>query len=100
MRRLPATQVLLPSWCLPRRADAAEVIGAALVAKADGYGHRSIAAWLDHPPSTVRTWLRRARAGHVAWLRRRGVEHAAALDPHILGQERPAGSPLGEAVTG
>src|SRR6266545_525758 len=26
------TQVLLPGWCLPRRADAAEVIGAALVA--------------------------------------------------------------------
>jgi transposase-like protein len=94
-----ATQVLLPSWCLPRRADAAEVIGAALVAKADGHGYRSIAKRLDRPPSTVRAWLRRARGEHVAWLRRRGVQHAAALDPHILGEELPAASPLGEALT-
>lgn len=93
------THVLLPSWCLPRRADAIEVIGAALVAKADGYGYRSIAERLDRPPSTVRAWLRRTRGGHVAWLRRRGVEHAAMLDPHILGEELPAGSALGEALT-
>jgi Domain of unknown function (DUF6431) len=39
-----ATQVLLPGSLLPRRADAAEVIGTALVAKADGRGWRRIAA--------------------------------------------------------
>jgi hypothetical protein len=70
----PTAHVLLPAWCLPRRADAGEVIGAALVAKADGHGYRSIAARLDRRSSTVRAWLRRTRGGHVAWLRRRGVE--------------------------
>ena len=42
------------------------VIGAALVAKAAGAGHRPIAAGLGRPVSTVRGWLRRftARAGH------------------------------------
>jgi hypothetical protein len=35
----------------------------------------------------------------VAWLRHRGVERAAALDPHILGEEPPTGNPLGEALT-
>jgi hypothetical protein len=90
--------VLLPSWCLHRRADAAEVIGAALVAKADGHGHRAIAARFDRPPSTVRAWLRRARGAQVAWLRRRGDERAAALDPHFLGEEHAAGNPLGEAL--
>jgi hypothetical protein len=69
-RLIRATQVLLPSWCLHRRAAAAEVIGAALVAKADGHGHRAIAARFDRPPSTVRAWLRRARGAQVAWLRR------------------------------
>ncbi len=53
-----ATQVLLPAWCLPRRADAVEVVGAALVAKASGCGYRSIAVQLGRPPSTVRAWLR------------------------------------------
>src|SRR6266498_3061145 len=59
------THVLLPVGALVRRADAAVVIGAALVAKAAGWGHRRIAVWLDRPASTVRGWLRRfaARAG-------------------------------------
>ena len=39
-----ATHVLLPAWCLARRADAGEVIGLALEAKAAGDGHRVIAA--------------------------------------------------------
>jgi hypothetical protein len=52
------THVLLAVSCLARRADAAEVIGAALAAKARGVGHRRIAAALGRPPSTVRGWLR------------------------------------------
>jgi hypothetical protein len=51
--------VLLGASCLVRRADAAAVIGAALVAKATGTGYRVIAAALDRPESTVRGWLRR-----------------------------------------
>jgi hypothetical protein len=56
------THVLLPVTCLLRRADAVAVIGAALLAKAGGRGHRMIAAVLGRPPSTVRGWLRRAAA--------------------------------------
>lgn len=54
-----ATHVLLPAWCLLRRADAGEVIGAALAAAAAGGGHRKIARVLGRPASTVRGWLRR-----------------------------------------
>ena len=53
------TQVLLPSSVLLRRADAVPVIGAALLAKAGGAGHRPIAVTLNVPSSTVRGWLRR-----------------------------------------
>jgi hypothetical protein len=54
-----ATHVLLPAWCLLRRADAGEVVGAALEAAAAGGGHRKIAGLAGRPPSTVRGWLRR-----------------------------------------
>lgn len=53
------THVLLLADALVRRADTAVVIGAALVAKADGRGHRVIAGDLGRAPSTVRGWLRR-----------------------------------------
>jgi hypothetical protein len=51
--------VLLPASVLLRRADAATVIGTALLAKAGGAGHRPIAVLLAVPASTVRGWLRR-----------------------------------------
>ena len=62
-----ATHVLLPAWCMSRRADAAAVIGAALEAAAAGDGHRKIAGLLGRPAETVRGWLRRfaARAEEV-----------------------------------
>lgn len=44
---------------LARRADGVVVIGAALVAKTAGAGHRTIAAGNGRPASTVRGWLRR-----------------------------------------
>ncbi|MCI0686306.1 MAG: hypothetical protein L0Y54_03575 [Sporichthyaceae bacterium] len=53
------THVLLPVVALLRRADLAEVVGRALVAKARGSGARTIAALLGRPPDTVRGWLRR-----------------------------------------
>lgn len=56
------THVLLPVTVLLRRADPAEVIGAALVARAAGHGHRRIAVWLGVPAGTVRGWLRRMGA--------------------------------------
>lgn len=51
--------MLLPASVLLRRADAATVIGIALVAKAGGAGHRPIAVLLGMPSSTVRGWPRR-----------------------------------------
>jgi hypothetical protein len=61
------THVLLPVFALLRRVDLAEVIGAALAAKAAGAGARSIAAVWGRPADTVRGWLRRfgSRAGLV-----------------------------------
>jgi len=44
---------------LLRRADGVAVIGAALLAKEAGEGHRAIAAGNGRPASTVRGWLRR-----------------------------------------
>jgi hypothetical protein len=58
-RACGATHVLLPAWCLLRRADAGEVIGVALEAAAGGSGHRKIAGALGRPAATVRGWLRR-----------------------------------------
>ena len=58
-RQCGGTHVLLPAWCLLRRADAAAVIGAALEAAAGGGGHRKIAGWPGRAVPTVRGWLRR-----------------------------------------
>ena len=92
------TQVLLPASCLPRRADATEVVGAALVAKARGHGYRRIAHDLHRPASTVRRWLRRARGGHVEWLRRRGVDRAHLLDAEVLAHLDPQRTDLADAL--
>ncbi len=77
------THVLLPVTVLLRRADAAEVIGAALTARAAGLGHRRIAVWLGVPAGTVRGWLRRwstrleaARVYFVVVARLAGVDQA------------------------
>ena len=95
-RRCETTHVLLPAFSVPRRRDGAEVIGEALLAKAQGAGHRTIAARLGRPPGTVRGWLRAASrraellcAATLRWLR--------ALDP-APEPAKPAGSPLADAV--
>jgi hypothetical protein len=90
------THVLLPVSVLVRRADAAVVIGAALVAKAGGWGHRQIAVLLGRPAATVRGWLRRfaARAG---LLRAAFTTLLCELDPDPPVLE-PAGSVVADAV--
>jgi hypothetical protein len=88
--------VLLPVVMLLRRVDLAEVIGAALLARAGQASLRQIAATLCVPLSTVRGWLGRftQRAalivGHFGRL-------AAWLDPSAVTPE-PRGSPLVDAV--
>jgi transposase-like protein len=80
-----ATQVLLPGQLICRRADSTEVIGHALAAKATtGAGHRSIAARLGRPVSTVRRWLRRAPEPHAQWLYQQAVQRCADIDRELL----------------
>lgn len=74
-----ATHVLVPEDTLLRRRDGVAVVGAALLAKAKGAGHRTIARTLGRPASTVRGWLRRfaMRAVEIA---EHAIRWAAAVD--------------------
>ena len=75
------THVLLPAGVgAPRRADAVEVIAAALLAKARGHGHRHIAAELALPPATVRGWIRSATE-RADTIRTRATRLVIELDP-------------------
>lgn len=85
------THVLLPSWCVPGRADDADTIGSALLAAAGGQGHRPIAERLKVPQGTVRGWLRAARA-HTGWLYQAG---ASVL--HVVDHEDPVVPPSGRS---
>lgn len=81
---------------LVRRRDLAEVIGAALVAKATGAGHRRAATALGLPASTVRGWLRRFAANAEAvrvWF----TVMAHDLDP-MLAPILPTTSVVADAV--
>lgn len=90
------THVLVSASMLVRRADGAVVIGAALVAKAGGAGHRPIAAALGRPVSTVRGWLRRFTARAQAWrVSFTGLLHA--LDP-LAGPIAACASGFADAV--
>ena len=92
-----ATHVLLPARAgAPRRADAIEVIGAALLANAQGRGHRRIAADLALPAATVRGWIRRATE-HADDIRADAFEMARQLDP-MLDTPPPTDSRLGDAL--
>jgi hypothetical protein len=90
------THVLLAASMLARRADGVAVIGAAVLAKAAGAGHRTIAAGNGRPVSTVRGWLRRfdRRAEQLRVLFT-GLLHA--LDSSA-GSLLPTGSGLAEAL--
>lgn len=95
------THVLLPVSGLSRRADGVAMIGAALLAKAAGRGHRVIAAELGRPVSTVRGWLR-AFTARAAGLRVVFTGLLHALDPSV-GATRSrlcrVGSSIGGSVT-
>ena len=77
-RSCKATTTLLPTWCLPRRGYTVEVVGAVLLAAAEGAGYRRAAAGVGAPAGTVRGWLHAARAGAAALTARvSGVVEAA-----------------------
>jgi hypothetical protein len=90
------THVLLSVACLLRRADAVEVIGAALRAKAAGSGHRPIATRLGRPVSTVRGWLR-AFTRHAEVVRSVLVGLLVELDP-LHGPVPPGTTGFADAV--
>ena len=90
------THVLLSIACLWRRADAVEVIGAALRAKAAGAGHRRIADGLGRPVSTVRGWLR-AFARNAATARSLFTSLLVQLDP-LHDRLRPTRTTFADAV--
>jgi hypothetical protein len=90
------THVLLPAHVLPRRTDCAPVILGALLSKADGRGHRSIAAELGLPAGTVRGWLRRATA-NAPRVHAEAMRLAVHLDP-LIAPLAPASSPLADAL--
>ena len=81
-----------PRSCCPpivRPADTTEAVGNALVAKANGAGHRTIAANLDRPASTVRRWLRGARGAHAQWSYQQGVQKVGTVDRDLLTRLAP-----------
>lgn len=94
--RCLVTHVLLPVSVLARRADCVAVIGAALVGRAEGKGHRSIAAALGVAECTVRGWLRRFRARAREW-RDRFMVLLVDLDPDPAAVS-PRSCLLGDAV--
>jgi hypothetical protein len=88
--------MLVPEDTLLRRRHGAEVIGAALTAKAKGDSHRRIGKNLTVAPSTVRGWLS-AFAARAVVLREHFVRWTHAMDP---GHDdlSAGGSPFCDAV--
>ena len=90
------THVLIRADSLLRRRDLAEVIGAALLARANGVGHRRSAISAGLPASTVRGWLRRF-AANAESIRVWFTVVAHDLDP-MLAPITPAESVFADAV--
>jgi hypothetical protein len=88
--------VLICADSLLRRRDLAEVVGAALAAKAAGAGHRRAATVVGVPMSTVRGWLRRFAVNAEA-IRVWFTVLAHDLDP-MLASLVPTATLLGDAV--
>ncbi len=95
-RTCAVTHVLLPVTLVLRRAYVADLIWAALVAKAAGAGHRPIGVRLGIPGSTVRGWLR-VIAGRAEVVRHWfiSVAVAAGVDVSI---PKATGSGCGDVI--
>ena len=91
--------MLLPTALQVRRADTTEVIGTALVHKANGLGYRRIAERLDRPVSTVRRWLRRVPPEHLHWMYTQGCERLATYAADAFSRIRNTRNPLHHTLT-
>ena len=90
------SHVLLPDSMLIRRRDDVEVIGTALVKRAQGASIANIATGLGRLVETVRVWLR-AFSDNAEAIRARFTRWAGVLDP--LGEPiGPTGSAVGDAL--
>jgi hypothetical protein len=101
VHRLRVHHVLLPASVLLRGADAVTVIGAALLAKASGCGHRRAAALVGRPASTVRGWMRRigqVAARVLAVLAAAAAEFGAEFVAPAPTQDATAAGPVGAVV--
>jgi hypothetical protein len=102
-RTCRTTHVLVPTSALLRRLDLVETIGADLLARATGLGHRRIAAELGLPATTVRGWLRRfsRRAAELRALAAQlSNRYDAELGPIALRGARPPTRFAGSAPSG
>lgn len=75
-----STQVLASTRTFPRRLDTAATVGSALMAASTGLGYRRVAERLDLPATTVRGWLRRARA-NATEISSAATRRTIVLDP-------------------
>lgn len=91
------TQVLVWARSHPRRVDAVETVGAALLASVSGLSDRAVAEQLGLPATTVRDWLRRARVNANA-VQAEATAAVLALDANVTRIE-PVGSALGDMLT-
>lgn len=90
------TQVVFPAVAFPRRADSVATVFKAIALAADGAGHRTVAARVGVPETTVRGWLRRARA-NAETIRRNATVAMCGLDPSAPKID-PTGTPLGDLL--
>jgi hypothetical protein len=91
------THVVLLARRFPRCPDTARTVGTALLAAAGGLGHRRVAEVVDRPATTVRGWLRRARANSEL-VRADATVAALQLDPNLDWRPAPTGTALGDMV--
>jgi hypothetical protein len=87
---------VLSAGQLPGRVDHTDTVGAALLAAANGQGHRRIAAELELPADTVHGWLRRFRT-QADVLSGLAVSFVFRADPGFQ-PPVPERSPLADAV--
>jgi hypothetical protein len=90
---------VVPTAFQARRADTTEVIGHALLHKANGLGYWRIAARIHRSESTVQRWLRRATPMHLRWMCQRGAQRLIQIAPDAFAELRFIGHQLRDTLS-